>query len=171
MTYETDKIKLEIASDKNVGLLIDWTLDPVAQGPYKKVSPLSRSELKVLFLQSDDREYFLIRNELDEPIGRFYFRKWVFNQEVVDWELNIIIALENERGKGYGTAVQQLAIKILKDRKETNSIFAYTMNDNSGERRVLEKCGFEYVGDINNSYYKIDLSALIPEDFVLYVLK
>ena len=56
--------------------------------------------------------------------------------------LTIFIAKESERGKGYGTEIQKLAVKILQERSETNSIFAYTMNENIAERRVLEKCGF-----------------------------
>lgn len=173
MNYKNDKVKLEKASKKNIELLITWTLDKVAQGPYKRVSCLNVKELEILFLNSIDREYFLIRNNDDEPIGRFYIRKWIFNSEsgLVDWELNIIIAKESERGKGYGTAVQKLAVKILQERSETNSIFAYTMNENIAERRVLEKCGFEYIRNLSNSYYMIGLGTLNPENFVMYVLK
>ena len=124
-------------------------------------------------MNSIDREYFLIRNNDDEPIGRFYIRKWIFNSKscLVDWELNIFIAKESERGKGYGTEVQKLAVKILQERSETNSIFAYTMNENIAERRVLEKCGFEYIRNLSDSYYAIGLGTLNLENFVMYVLK
>lgn len=173
MDYQNDRVKLEKASKENVNLLIDWTLDPIAQGPYKKVPNMNEKELKDLFLNNEDREYFLIKNKSDKPIGRFYFRKWHFNQQsnLIDWELNIIIADEEERGKGYGTSTQLLAIEILKKREETNSIFAYTMNENIAERRSLEKCGFDLTGNLINPYYRVNLGALNPENFVLYVLK
>ena len=58
MNYKNDKVKLEKASKKNIELLIIWTLDKVAQGPYKRISYLTVKELETLFLNSIDREYF-----------------------------------------------------------------------------------------------------------------
>jgi len=170
MIYENEKIKLEEVSLENIDLLIEWTLDSNAQGKFKIVPKMSYIELKSQFMDSLDRRYFLIKTKDDKPIGRFYYRKWLFNNDLnkVDWELNIFIAIPELRGKGYGSAVHRLAIKILESLDETNTIFAYTMNENIGERKVLEKCGFDLKGSLCDEYYKIDLGELKPDEFVLY---
>ena len=164
-------VTLEPASEDNVGLLIKWTLDPIAQGEYKIVPEMTSNELKDLFLRSEERQYFLIRNEKNKPIGRLYFREWKFNKnnEKIDWELNILIGEPSERGKGYGTQSQSLITGYLIELNETNSIFAYTMIDNLSERRTLEKIGFEKKGYLPSNYYKVDLEKLKSEEFVLYV--
>lgn len=170
MVYENEKIKLEEVSLENVDLLIEWTLDPNAQGEFKTVPKMSSKELKSPFMDSTDRSYFLIRTKDDKPIGRFYYRRWLFSNDIhtIDWELNIFIAIPEFRGKGYGSEVHKLAIEILEMMDETNTIFAYTMVENIGERRVLEKCGFDFKGSLHNEYYKIDLGDLDPDEFVLY---
>lgn len=169
--FKNDLVKLEPASEDNVGLLIKWTLDPIAQGEYKIVPDLTSNELRELFLRSKDRQYFLIRNEEDKPIGRLYYREWRFNEhnEKIDWELNIIIGEPTERGKGYGTQSQSLIYEYLIGLNETNSIFAYTMTENISEQRTLEKLGFEKKGYLPSDYYKVDLGRLKSEEFVLYV--
>src|SRR5262245_28810479 len=82
-------IRLEPANVHNVALLIKWTLDPIAQGPYKRVPALDSDDLRRLFLDSQDRQYFLIRRTTDAcPLGRFYWRVWQFAEcsAGIDWE-------------------------------------------------------------------------------------
>jgi RimJ/RimL family protein N-acetyltransferase len=162
-------VTLEPADQRNVDLLVKWTLDPVAQGPYKRVTQMTGEELRDLFLYSSDRQYFLIRRTADhEPLGRFYFREWRFasGQKTVDWEMNIFIAEPRERGRGYGTATQTLALNYLLQRPETRSVFAYTYARNAAERRALEKVGLEEAGYLPHPYYRVRLP---PEEAVLYV--
>jgi RimJ/RimL family protein N-acetyltransferase len=162
-------VALEPADEKNVDLLVKWTLDPVAQGSYKRVPQMTAEELCNLFLNSADCWYFLIRRVMDrKPLGRFYFRAWQFNngQQMIDWEMNILIAEPGQRGKGYGTAAQRLALEYLLQQTETCSVFAYTFTRNSAERRALEKIGLSEAGSLPHSYYKVKLP---PEESVLYV--
>jgi RimJ/RimL family protein N-acetyltransferase len=161
-------VTLEPADKQNVGLLIHWTLDPVAQGPYKRVPTMTEEELRDLFLHSPDRQYFLITRTADgKPLGRFYYRAWRFGKEAegIDWELNILLADPSERGKGYGTAVQQLAADSLLARPDTRSVFAYTAVANTTERRALRKAGFAEVGLLPHAYYRVELP---PHPCVLY---
>jgi len=58
---QNDRVILEPASEANVDLLVRWTLDPVAQGPYKRVPEMSAAQLRELFLHERSREYFVIR--------------------------------------------------------------------------------------------------------------
>ena len=162
-------IALEPADEKNVDLLVKWTLDPVAQGPYKRVPQMTAEELRNLFLNSTDRWYFIILRVPDrKPLGRFYYRAWQFDnrQKMIDWEMNIFIAEPDERGKGYGTAVQKLVMEYLLQQTETRSVFAYTFTRNSAERRALKKIGLSEAGNLPHPYYKVKLPL---EESVLYV--
>jgi RimJ/RimL family protein N-acetyltransferase len=151
-------VTLEPANDQNVEVLIQWTLDPVAQGPYKRVPAMTAAELRTLFLSSTDRQYFLIRRTADgQPLGRFYYRAWRFEGESseIDWELNLFIADPRERGKGYGTAAQQIVVEHLLGQPETRSVFAYTFATNVAKRRALDKLGFAEVGLLPDAYYRV----------------
>lgn len=72
-----DRVVLEPASEANVDILVRWTLDPVAQGPFKRVPELSATQLRDLFLREPSRQYFMVRLVPDgTPIGRLYWRAW-----------------------------------------------------------------------------------------------
>jgi RimJ/RimL family protein N-acetyltransferase len=166
---QNDVIILEPVDEKNIALLVQWTLDPIAQGPYKRVPPMTAEELRDLFLHAVDRWYFLIREATErKPLGRFYYRAWRFHSdaEKIDWELNPLIADPAERGRGYGTAVQVLALEFLLQLRETHSVFAYTFVTNQAERRALQKAGFKEVGRMPSSYCQVKLP---PEECILYV--
>src|SRR5438067_885653 len=68
-------VTLEPADTTNVDLLVQWTLDPIAQGPHKQAPDMTEDALRILFLANQERRYFLIRRNADEhPLGRFYWR-------------------------------------------------------------------------------------------------
>ena len=93
--FRNKVVLLEPASEATVDLLVRWTLDPVAQGPHKRVPETSADRLRELFLREPSREYFLIRAlPAGTPVGRFYWRAWRFTSDpdMIDWELNILIA-------------------------------------------------------------------------------
>ncbi len=163
-------ITLVPVDSENVDILVKWSLNPIAQGPYKRVPSLTPDEMRKQFLRSPDRWYFLIRHNIDNrSLGRFYYRAWNFNKESkeIDWELNIFIADPAERGKGYGTISQKLAVDFLRKLEETRSIFAYTFSANEAEQRALLKIGFENRGPLPSQYYQVKLP---PEPCLLFVL-
>lgn len=167
---QNELVELVPADEENVDLLVQWTLDPVAQGPYKRVPPFPASELQPFFLDNPERYYFLLRDrETGRSLGRFYYRAFQFNDDpaLIDWELNILIAEPGERGKGYGASAQVLASEFLLGLPQTHSVFAYTMAANAAERRALEKAGFFEEGLLPSEYY--DVGRLPPEPCILYI--
>jgi RimJ/RimL family protein N-acetyltransferase len=162
-------VRLRPVDADSVDLLIRWTLDPVAQGPHKRVPDLTVRELRGLFLFDRDRQYFLIERADDATsLGRFYWRAWRFGSlaEGIDWELNILLAEPAERGRGYGMAAQRLAAEYLATRPDSRSVFAFTMVENRAERRALNKAGFREAGPMPNPRYSV---ALPTEPCVLFV--
>jgi RimJ/RimL family protein N-acetyltransferase len=151
-------VSLEPIRADTVDLVVRWTLDPIAQGRFKVVPVLAPSALREQLLASDDRRYFVIRRVSDDvALGRFYWRVWHFHADVelVDWELNILIADPNLRGRGYGSAAQQLATEYLLSLPETHTVFAYTHQDNAAERRALARVGFQSLGPLPHGYYRV----------------
>ncbi len=129
-----------------------------------------RCETRSLFLHSPDRQYFLIRRTTDgHPLGRFHYRAWRFGGEAgtIDWELNPLIADPKERGKGYGTAAQQLVADYLLRCPGTRSVFAYTYATNLAERRALEKAGLTDLGPLPHPHYRIEPPS---EPCILYAM-
>jgi RimJ/RimL family protein N-acetyltransferase len=155
---QNNRIVLEPASEANVDLLVRWTLDPVAQGPYKQVPELSAAELRELFLHEQSREYFVIRLTPDgTPVGRLYWRAWRItpDPDSIDWELNILLAEPAIRGGGLGSSAQELAVRHLLGRPSTRSVFAFTATGNHAERRALEKAGLHELGPLPHPRYPI----------------
>ncbi len=166
---ENAVVRLEPADSGNVDLLIAWTLDPIAQGPYKRVPALSAEELRDVFLYIPDRQYFMIRRVSDrKPIGRFYWRSWQFERpdDTIDWELNIFLADPADRSHGFGTAVQRMAAEYLATRRESKTVFAFTLAANEPERRALLKAGFQERGGLPQPRYPVTLPE---EPCVLFV--
>lgn len=167
----TKSVYLEPADAENAGKLIRMTLDPIAQGPHKRVPEMSASELRELFLNSPDRSYFLIRRSEDNLLlGRFYWRAWKFIEDspLIDWELNILLADPLMRGQGYGTQAQRLALDHLLTLDETRSVFACTFDENLAEQRSLENAGFRRVGALPHAHYRVDPP---PEPSILYAVE
>jgi len=164
-------VTLEPCYEQNVDLLVRWSLDPIAQGPYKRVPTMNNKDMRKLFLNSPDRWYFLIKDSKNgRPLGRFYYRAWHFHEDLnkIDWELNIFIANPVDRGKGYGSDAQKLAARFLLSLSQTHSVFAYTFTTNVPEQRALEKIGFENNGLLPSPYFRVKLP---PNDCLLFVLK
>lgn len=155
---QTEAVLLEPATEANVDLLVHWTLDPVAQGPYKRVPEMSAAQLRELFLRDRSREYFLIRLLAEgTQVGRFYWRAWCFTSDAskIDWELNILLTEPGVRGRGLGSAAQALAVQHLLARPSTRSVFAYTAVENHAERRALQKAGLLELGPLPHPRYPV----------------
>jgi len=155
---QNNRVILEPASEANVDLLVRWTLDPVAQGPYKRVPVMSAAQLRELFLHEQSREYYVIRLIRDgTPVGRLYWRAWRFapDPDLIDWELNILLAEPDIRGRGLGSSSQELAVRYLLGRRSTRSVFAYTAAENHAERRALQKAGLHELGPLPHPRYPV----------------
>src|SRR5262245_49436741 len=166
---ENALVALDPADSHNVERLVSWTLDPIAQGPYKRVPQASADELRRAFFFDEDRQYFMIRRVVDgKPLGRFYWRAWCFDglRSAIDWELNILVADPADRGHGLGAMGQRMAAEYLAPRPGSSSVFAWTLLANQAERKALRKAGFHERGKLPQARYPVPL----PEDpCVLFV--
>jgi RimJ/RimL family protein N-acetyltransferase len=54
----------------------------------------------------------------------------------------------DEQGKGYATEAAQALVAFARTFREVRVIRAHTLADGAASKRVLEKCGFQYVGEV-----------------------
>lgn len=158
------EVTLEEVTESDVEEAISWSLDPVAQGPFKQVPRSSREALRAQILADDSRRYFYITWN-GRRVGRFYFRRWSFLGDGVDWELNTLVAAPDLRGRGIGTDAKRAAIGYLKTLPESNAVFAYTHKDNVGAQKSLERAGLIYSGPAPTKRFPVPVD---PNTFVMY---
>ena len=71
------------------------------------------------------------------------------DEEKKECELSIHLQSDTVKGKGYGTQASQLAIGYALGRLGMERILADAAAKNTRSRHVLEKLGFEYMGEEN----------------------
>ena len=54
----------------------------------------------------------------------------------------------DEQGKGYATEAARALVAFARTFPEVKVIRAHTLADGVASKRVLEKCGFQYVGEV-----------------------
>lgn len=87
----------------------------------------------------------------------------------VTYEIGIAL-LPEYRGRGLGTAAQQLLVDYLFDRTTANRIEALTNGENYAEQRALEKLGFRHEGlmrqrsFIGGRYHDVVIYGLLREE-------
>ena len=54
----------------------------------------------------------------------------------------------DEQGKGYATEAARALVAFARTFREVKVIRAHTLADGAASKRVLEKCGFQYVGEV-----------------------
>ncbi len=83
-----------------------------------------------------------IFSKSDEVIGQLAFTHIVFSEKRCDIEL--LLATENHRNKGFGTEAVNLAKRYAKDKLGLTRVYAEVSSKNQRMQRVLEKCGFQH---------------------------
>lgn len=135
----------------------NWENDPSIYGDMSAFSPY------VYRTESVD-EYFDAKNipfrvlfaiMLDGiPIGELQLK-------YIDWlnlECTLSIHLQNDavKGKGYGTQAERLAVQYAFNELEMKTIHADAILKNTRSQHVLEKVGFQLVGEDDAfKYYRI----------------
>ena len=56
----------------------------------------------------------------------------------------------DEQGKGYATEAARALVEFARTYSQVRVIRAHTLPDGAASKRVLVKCGFQYVGDVTD---------------------
>lgn len=70
-----------------------------------------------------------------------------FSEETKECELSIHLQNDLVKNKGYGTQAERLAVEYAFSTLGAESVYAESILKNTRSRHVLEKLGFEYLGE------------------------
>jgi [ribosomal protein S5]-alanine N-acetyltransferase len=98
-----------------------------------------------------DSGTLIIVSHTDEILGHIEFFPTV--NYLDEYELSYLVYETKNRGKGVVTEAVSLFVRYLFETKRTNRIRLVIHPDNSGSRRVAEKCGFQHEGTARGAWY------------------
>ncbi len=83
-----------------------------------------------------------------------------FSPETRECELSIHLKNDSVKGLGYGTEAERLAIRYAFDVLGAESVYADSLFQNGRSRHVLEKLGFEQIGEMDGfAQYRLKKQA------------
>ncbi|MEA5061058.1 MAG: GNAT family N-acetyltransferase [Erysipelotrichaceae bacterium] len=159
----TNRLILRPIMAKDLNAMWKWVSDErvtkyLTYATYKKKNDLKNY---IANLKKDDKFYtFGIvlkdNNELIGSIGCGY------SEVHKAWNFGYNICYE-QWGKGITTEAFKRLIEYAHDNLNAHDFCVYHAVENIGSQKVIQKCGFKYVGEI--SYEKLDKSASFKASF------
>lgn len=102
--------------------------------------------------QDPSRVLFAIMKD-GKPIGEIHLKQ--IDMERKECTLSIHMQNDAVKGRGYGTCAEKLALKYAFDVLGMSAVNADTVIKNTRSQHVLEKVGFQYMGEKDGfKYYR-----------------
>lgn len=79
------------------------------------------------------------------PIGHVQLKN--IDEEKRQCEFGFHMQNDSVKGRGYGTQIARLAIEYAFDNLNVDTVYAYTLLKNTRSQHVLEKVGFQCIGE------------------------
>jgi len=159
-TLETERLILRGWRREDVDDLYEYAKSPsMAMGGWKPQANkrASRRALKS-FIKEDDR-WAIVLKENEKVIGQLRLRtdknRGQFSARNSAYAINYALS-EEYWGKGYMTEAVKRVVKYAFDEMHIELLTAGHFPHNIRSRRVLEKCGFQYEGTIEQRYKRYD---------------
>jgi RimJ/RimL family protein N-acetyltransferase len=150
-----EKIVLRTIRESDLDQLYQFHQDINNRGPYFPTGFLSELNFHKQYQESGfwgkDEGMLLIVNAQEEIVGHIEFFQTVSYLD--ELELSYQIYDPTHYGKGFTTEAVNLMNGYLFDRKKHNRIRLIIHPENTGSRRVAEKCGFKYEGISRGAWY------------------
>lgn len=100
--------------------------------------------------QDSSRVLFAIMKD-GKPIGELHLKQ--IDMERKECTLSIHMQNDTVKGQGYGTCAERLALKYAFEVLGMTAVNADTVIKNTRSQHVLEKVGFQYIGEKNGFRY------------------
>lgn len=137
-------------------LFKNWENDPAIYMDMDLFVPYQYDEDKVnkYFDSKQDSSRVLFAIVRDgRPIGELQLKQ--INLENKECTLSIHMQNDTVKGRGYGTCAEKLALKYAFDVLGMDAVNADTVIKNTRSQHVLEKVGFQYIGEKDGfKYYR-----------------
>ena len=133
-----------------------WENDPALYPDMERFTPYHYDKYNVNRYfdskQNPPRILFAIMKD-GKPIGELHLKQ--IDMESKECTLSIHMQNDSVKGRGYGTCAEKLALKYAFDVLGMAAVNADTVIKNTRSQHVLEKVGFQYMGEKNGfKYYR-----------------
>jgi len=154
MAANNSRVILRALEPSDVDLLYQWENDKRIWQVSNTLVPFSRYILKKYIENShkDIYEMKQLRLMIDVEIGLNSFRS-VGSVDLFDFDpyhlragVGILIAVDEERGKGYATRALKELITYAFDTLQLNQLYCNVSTDNKASMSLFQKAGFDRVG-------------------------
>lgn len=171
--HKTKKIYLSPLSLDDSEILFDWINERDLIKFNSNYKPTHKPNHQVWFdsiIKRQDVFIFGIRRVKDRQlIGscRLNSINFVYRNA----ELQIRIAAESERGRGFGSDAVQLLLRFAFDDLNLNKVFLNVFSTNIGAIKVYEKSGFRQEGEleqhvfIDGCYLNVIIMAILRKEY------
>jgi len=139
-----EKVRLRRVRENDCRLLWEWANDPDVRAVSFSSEPIPWEEHLRWFnfkLSDSDCLFLIAEDSTGIPVGQVRFDKVRKNEAVI----SVSVDREN-RGKGYGSTIIQLASQKLFDLTEIHVIHAYMKQNNEASIRAFMKAGYQESG-------------------------
>lgn len=134
-------LKLRLVRSEDCRMIWEWANDPTIRSVSFSPEPISwesHSEWFSAKLQDPNCMFFVVLDPDEIPIGQIRY-------ELKEDEAVVSISLApNQRGKGYGSQIIQLASQNVFENTLVELIHAYIKPDNIASIRAFTRAGFSY---------------------------
>jgi len=137
------------AKNPNVGSMAGWKPSSSKDESLTQIkSFIGNDEVWAIVLKENGKIIDHLKIYPDENRGKFSERN---SAKLINYALS-----EDYWGKGYMTEAVKVAVKYAFDEMNIELLTAFHFPHNISSKRVLEKCGFEYEGIIEQGYKNYD---------------
>jgi ribosomal-protein-alanine N-acetyltransferase len=144
-------VNLRLLEKEDLPLLTDWYNNPDFTGDFVWLPQNSRMEREKWYDSfTSDVKFFFIERKDGVKVGTIsHFPA----ENKLAMEIGYILA-PDERGKGYCTEAVTIMVDYLFLSKSIVRVQAYTVTENMGSQKVLEKAGFSKEGILRKSSFR-----------------
>jgi RimJ/RimL family protein N-acetyltransferase len=150
------QVSLRPVSEDDLSWLASLRDGPAATGPHEwhgwSDPHWERRQWADSGLLGDNAGTLIVQHGTDRA-GSVSWRRVQTGPTAFNWAIGIGLAPES-RGRGYGSAAQQLLVRYLFAHTQANRIEAVTEITNVAEQRALEKAGFTREGVLRGTTFR-----------------
>ena len=148
-----DLVTLRTIRESDIDTLVDLICDLENRGDYVLLDLPSQVGIRQRFNQDGflgSDESTLVICVADKIVGTGSFMRAGIHDGL---ELGYAVFDETDRNKGYATDALSSLVKFLFGTQNINRLQVSIMPGNSASKRVAEKCGFQFEGNLRGAIY------------------
>ena len=144
----THRLVLRKIHESDIPLMVAWSQSKKACGEYltpgKHDAEQMRQQIQSSVYWTDREKRFVVELKEDgHSVGTAHY--WHSSGKGNTVTMSLLVAIPEERGKGYGTEIQKSLIIYIFDHLPVEAVEMYTDINNIAQQRCLQKLGFELV--------------------------